>query len=220
VIALGAVIWILLAAPEPDTDAIAEARRAIYQRGGYQATIPSAETSETEGVRPSAGSHDVPPPRPPPRSRSPRRDPVTATEIGHVLLWVFGTVLGALALLWIAGLVRERRRTSAATAPVAAPVTAPPETAPAPRSDAEKLAELGDFAGAVHALLLGALELHRGRLPPSWTSREAARALGREGLTRLVGLVERSWFGGRPATREDYAQAVSWAAASRDEADA
>jgi hypothetical protein len=94
----------------------------------------------------------------------------------------------------------------------AAPAAPGPGDAPGPPGeDAEALAAEGRYSDAIHALLLGVLA-RRGGLHPAWTSREALKRLrleptGREALGEIVALVERTLFGGLPATRADYESA-------------
>lgn len=204
---IGVLLWVLVAAP--DTDAIANARRAVYERGGYQSTIPGERTEPTRASRDRRTTD-----RTRRRDATPRREPVEAGEIGESVLWVFAGVLGILALLWLATYRRERRRIAEAVH--SNPATVAPIDAPAaPASDAEKLARAGDYAGAIHATLLQVLADFADRLKPAWTSREVARTIRREEFAQLVGMVERTLFGGRAATPDDYEQARTWGVACR-----
>lgn len=79
--------------------------------------------------------------------------------------------------------------------------------------DAEEMARAGDFAGAVHALLLRAIDhlkqSARGNLAGSLTSREVLELpwleeIHAQPLAELVRPVERSHFGGQMLERADY----------------
>jgi hypothetical protein len=82
----------------------------------------------------------------------------------------------------------------------------------APSEDYELLAARGEFAEAVHALLLRSISLIRERgvaLSSALTSREILRRApledsDREALSTLVGVTEVTHFGGRGATEADF----------------
>jgi hypothetical protein len=97
--------------------------------------------------------------------------------------------------------------------PAAAPVASEPEPSGDRRSPADELARDGRFVDAMHVLLLESLEQMRGRVglafSDSLTSREILRSPQLSEPARalfgdIVGLVERSYFGGRAAVRADY----------------
>lgn len=106
----------------------------------------------------------------------------------------------------------------------APPRPAVPRAAPAPAphapepvlADHEQLAAAGDFAAAIHALLLHAfalLDRRAGALPVGATGREVVRRAGElqlptGSLGRLAQTVERLHFGGRPAERAHYEESV------------
>jgi hypothetical protein len=148
----------------------------------------------------------------------------------RILLWTVLALAAAalLAALWIR--LRDgswrwpfRRRARPAEA-------APEEESWAPEagearawlSDADALAAEGRYAEAVHHLLLRSVDDIARRRPrlvrPALTSRELAAATAvptgaRALFARIAGLVERSLFGGRPVSAED------WTAARGDYAD-
>lgn len=80
--------------------------------------------------------------------------------------------------------------------------------------DCDRLAAEGDFAGAIHALLLhwlGRLREGGAALPAALTSREILRRLRlakeeQDALAVLVRLVELTHFGGRGASEDDFRQ--------------
>jgi hypothetical protein len=88
---------------------------------------------------------------------------------------------------------------------------------PAPRTsltDADALAASGDYADAMHLLLMAALAALRRRLDvemrSSQTSRELLRSLSlggaeREALQKIIAGVELAWFGEKPTAATDYA---------------
>jgi len=95
--------------------------------------------------------------------------------------------------------------------PAVRPRPAPESSRPiAPAGNPEQLARQGRFAEAIHALLLRAVaESDAVSGKPALTSRELLRSisLGREvqaALAALVAVVERVYFGGRPAAAAEY----------------
>ncbi|MBZ9647739.1 MULTISPECIES: DUF4129 domain-containing protein [Sphingomonadaceae] len=156
----------------------------------------------------------------------------------RIVLW---TMIAALALLilWIVvdrvrhGVwrwPRWRRRRSAAAVD-AAQEDWTPDAAPARAwlEEADALAAQGDYAQAVHHLLLRSVEDMARRRPqivrPALTSRDLARADGipsapRRLFTEIASAVERSLFGGRPIDADewgrcrhayaDFAQTRNW----------
>ncbi|MHC4847376.1 MAG: DUF4129 domain-containing protein [Planctomycetota bacterium] len=204
----GVLLWFLIAAP--DTAAITDARRAVYERGGYQSTIPDRQADATPSSESRSSSR-----RSRARTTPSRREPVGTATIGEAVLGTLAVVLGALALFWIATVWRERRRVALAVKPAPAPVASPQAVPEEPLCDAEKLARAGDYTGAIHATLLLVLAAFADQLQPAWTSREVTRTIPREEFAHLVELVERTLFGGRAATRDDYERARAWGSACR-----
>jgi hypothetical protein len=81
--------------------------------------------------------------------------------------------------------------------------------------DADALAARGDFAGAVHSLLLGSIQEISDRRPgllrPALTSREISAldelsAVARKTFAGIARVVERGLFAGRPVDAADFAQ--------------
>jgi hypothetical protein len=144
----------------------------------------------------------------------------------RILLWTMIAVL-ALLVMW---LVIDRVRGGAWRMPqwrrrrVVAPVTADgepidwsPEAAPAQRwlDQADRLADDGRFAEAVHHLLLRSVEDIGRRRPqflrPALTSRDIAQLPGLPSAPRrvfadLAAVVERSLFGGAPVGADEWQQ--------------
>ena len=129
---------------------------------------------------------------------------------------VLGLSLLVAVVAWL--VLRRLRRPELAAGAVAG--SAPPSTASPPTlARARALGEAGLHLEAVHLLLLVAVEHWTRHAPtavhPDQTSRELLRSLPpslpaerREALATLVGAVEWCWFGGRPAGRVEYEQAL------------
>jgi hypothetical protein len=138
----------------------------------------------------------------------------------RILLWAV-LIAGALALLWM-GVQRFRtgewrlpfwrRRGDGA---VEAEEEWVPEAAPARAwlEEADVLASRGEFAEAVHHLLRRSIDDIAWRKPqlvrPALTSRDIAAADGIPAQARslfrpIVAIVERSLFGGRPVSADDW----------------
>jgi len=128
--------------------------------------------------------------------------------VAEKLLW--GGIVAAV-LLSIYVLVRALMgyQRNVVLEPEAAAPALPASRRPPDLAAAEAAAGAGRFDDALHLLLLHALERLASRgtdpLPPAATGREACRILcpemdRRAALEELVGLVEASLFGGRPAS--------------------
>ncbi len=204
------ICWAALAAPgDAEVDAAVE---RVLAADRYQKELPVDRVSEAPASAPAT--------RP---ARRDTREPSSVDgdalrPVGSALLWIFLGALGITLALWLAREARERRRARAAIGAPAAPATAPAAPPVARVPDHEALAHAGRFADAIHAVLIGALaaigRAHAG-MRPAWTSREIvglvkleAKALG--ALRSLVGLVEVTRFGGKPAREEEYREALSW----------
>lgn len=144
--------------------------------------------------------------------------PTPASWVSVVVRWFLIAVIAAVAALCITWIVRSfwNRRGSRESFQAE---ESPEQVGPRPTqlADAETLAASGEFAEAVHTLLLSALESLRHVAPRSiadaYTSREifgqttlvellpesARRALG-----ELIGAVELFHFGGVPARESDF----------------
>jgi hypothetical protein len=149
--------------------------------------------------------------------REPRGDGLDLPIIEILLYTLAAAAVIALAL-FVASLVRGRR-------------IAPPDVRAGgddaagvrlstfPHDLAELAARNGDFAAAIHLLLLGTIDEIRASLgydaPPSLTSREIVAlapipAGGGTPLAAIVAAVERSHFGARPVGEPEYRRCVEW----------
>jgi hypothetical protein len=139
-------------------------------------------------------------------------------ELAPILKFLFwgGLVVGGALILWFVAneMMAPRRRTS----PVAAPVDwrPEPERARALLEEADRLAAAGRFAEAIHILLFRSIDDLTGRRPglvrPALTSRDIAGldqmpTQARGAFARIAERVERSFFGGRAVSPEDFAHA-------------
>jgi hypothetical protein len=205
-------LWVLLAAPSE-----ADVERAL-------ARARSGDRYQTE--MPVERAPDAPPPTreaaPAGRTRTRSRDrtpsdPTDMRPVGKVLLILLACALGAALAVWAAREVRERWHARSAIAVAETPGPATAAAAPPRLADHEALARAGQFAEAVHSILvlaLAAIGRAGSGLPVAWTSREilAAATLPdgrREALASLVRLVELTRFGGVPATEGDYRRALA-----------
>jgi hypothetical protein len=150
-----------------------------------------------------------------PRGR--RRLPFTL-PIFEVLLYSLLAASVIALSLFIASHIRSRNPARAAAGADDEPAAGVRLTTN-PRGLADLAAREGDFAAAVHLLLLGTIEEIRASLgydaPASLTSREiVARAPLPAGaqppLAALVAAVERSHFGARPVVEADYRRCLAW----------
>lgn len=136
----------------------------------------------------------------------------------EVLFWVAIAALVAVIVYFVAReVIRHYRRQVPKASGVGdgAPDWRPPVArARALLSDADRLAAEGRFAEAVHLLLFRSIEDIDARRPhavkPALTSRDildlqGLPVLARQALSRLVGAVELSFFGGRPVGAADFA---------------
>lgn len=140
--------------------------------------------------------------------------------IGPILKIVFwvGLVVGGLLIVYFAA--REvqatwTRRRKAREAVLPADWAPEPETAKALLEDADRLAAEGRFEEAVHLLLFRSIDDLAGRRPeavrPALTSRDIARieampGPARSAFSRIAEAVEKSFFGGRPLGRSEFAE--------------
>jgi hypothetical protein len=194
-----------------DSPAGIEARaRAVLADPRYQRALP-AHPDSSDLDSPPAGSRSL---------RGGALPSISLPVLGagaalsRLVFVVLLVVVVALIAAWIVRTVMERRRGSAGPeiGPVAAPAAAGPEPEPA-FEDASRLAAQGQYAEAVHALLLAAIrhfaERSRTAVQPSRTSRELVRLLPlgpetREAFTELVRTVELSFFGGAAVGPEEW----------------
>lgn len=200
-------------APQAATDAA----RAVLANPTLQTTFPGAKPPAAPEVeKPDLAPKSSPPPPPPPKIEAapPAPPPSVADQgggfdIGQFLLVaaVIGLVLVILYLLSRRKSETPERVPTAVAAQVAAR-PADPAPPPSPIEEAERLAALGRYSEAIHAILLRLLHdlrLAGGPVPAtSTTSREILREASlperfKGGLSVLVGAVELCHFGGRPA---------------------
>jgi hypothetical protein len=179
---------------------LAVARRALLQTRGLQLDFAAA------------------PPRPkaPPWLDGLLQFLADLAPLMKFLFWG-GLALGAALIVWF--VVRELMATRFRKDRVATPVTdwrPEPEKARALLEEADRLAASGLFGAAMHILLFRSIDDLAGRRPglvrPALTSRDIANldqmpATARGAFARIAERVERTFFGGRPAGPEDFAQA-------------
>ena len=154
------------------------------------------------------------------------------TAIGKAVLWIVLIAVGGFFLFWLIiqfrrfgfrwgrtrrdGKTKERAATRETT--VAAPTgaggsVALPNVPHRPLTEWERLAQAGDYAGAVRAILRYAVVLLRQKpgatISPDLTSREVLRTMrGKPDAAKPLGTIVRAvefvHFGGRQATAADY----------------
>lgn len=140
-------------------------------------------------------------------------------ELAPIMKYLFwgGLAVGVALIVWF--VVREvletRRGRTRAEAPPA-DWRPEPGKARALLEEADRLAAEGRFGEAIHILLFRSIDDLAGRRPglvrPALTSRDIARleqmpGAARSAFARIAERVERSFFGGRPVDREDFAHA-------------
>jgi hypothetical protein len=136
-------------------------------------------------------------------------------ETLRIMLWG-AVILGVLVTIWslrdsLPIISRSRRIVAReATGSLSSPSSRMDEA----QLEADDLAGQGHYGEAMHVLLLKSLAEIRTRLGVSFaaslTSREIVRRVqlpqtGGNALAAIVQSVERTYYGGRPASREDYA---------------
>ena len=203
-----AAVVILAALGVTSPDQARQHAADIVSRGGYQTELPADLTSPRGPAEVASAAS-----RPNPAEEVAIGAVGGALRLGPILL----AVVVAVALV-LAGLhVAQRWHSAAAPRLPALPDEqpgggrSPGRGAPSP----DELARRGRFGEAIHRLLLDAVqEIGRRRtLPASLTVRELLRQLpfggdGLSALSSLAGQVEYVEFGGRPAERGDYEQAL------------
>jgi hypothetical protein len=145
--------------------------------------------------------------------------PPEIIDVLRLLMWVVLFAGGALILYYLLNEARlftrwkkgdwRREKETAGD-----PAGEHPRHAAVALEDYDKLAAQGDYAGAVHALLLNCIADFRDRgaaLSTSLTSREILRRLRlekkeKEAMSVLVSMAELTHFGGRGATEADFRQ--------------
>lgn len=188
-----------------------------------EATDPAAAQDAIQRIAGSGRFQmELPPPREPEPPR--QRDPIQPFELSDTAQAVLIGVLAVIVLIIVAQVARRRiaPTETGAERPAARVASAQADEEPtaAELRDAEAAAlaaaEAGRWDEAVHRLLLGAIGRLRERdaraTGRSLTSREILarhfrspdRAEARAALAALVGAVEISLFGGRPADRAGF----------------
>jgi hypothetical protein len=232
-VAVFAVALLGVAAPgfadPPGTSARAEkieqARRQVLD-DTYQAELPGYQTG-------SAGSGDGTGVSPRPRRQAggelgdDDRDhrmidareheaPGAASSLMTFLMWGMVIVVGVLLAFWVASELSKYggdAELPAADESVARMAAATGAIIDRPLGDADELARRGQFAEAIHTLLLRTLqELVRSaavRVAPATTSREILARVplladARSALAGLITAVEVTHFGDEPANAADY----------------
>ena len=143
------------------------------------------------------------------------------SQAGPELRWLFWALVAGLAALVIYVLIRQamklrwRPRDKAEGAAPESVWRPAPEKARLLLADADRLAASGDFAAAVHLLLLRSIQDIEERFPrllrPAFTSREIGRleqipSNARVTFAGIARIVEQSLFGGGAVNKEEFAR--------------
>lgn len=217
------------AEPEPAIapDEVADAVRSVLEGSRFQTELPGADIATVDSA--TAGPDDEPLDQLPDVPRT-WQAPSGLESLARVSLWILAAVVLIVLCFWLTGLVPGRRASRAAPGTPAPDDVSGDAPTGGPRdalADADRLARSGDFDGAIHCLLLAALERLREILDqpiaPSLTGREVVDrsdpAAGVQAALRtLVMSVEISRFGGRAADadvydrcRESFRRLSAWA---------
>ena len=189
----------------PSAADVERATRSVLSDSAYQTELK---------VRPSSAPSEFDKSNIPDYSWRPLRQapPRPESQIGILILWVVGGIgLAALLFFIIQGFIDRPRPVQVATAePVPQPKPAI-QVDPRVLSDAEALAQAGQFADAIHVLLLRTVRaLSQTRaLATHLTSREIVASVpmheqARHALNDLVATVEVSLFGAAEPTADDF----------------
>lgn len=147
--------------------------------------------------------------RPEIRLRDDSSDSGSATPLAKAILWILVAVGGAWLLVALVRAIAANRRDVKAPASPPAPMPAAAARSAVPLTPAEVLAAEGRYDEAIHALWLDALRVIGRAADPALTSREVLDRLElaparRRAAGDLVGAVEVSLFGGRPAGEAEW----------------
>ena len=192
-VALGVAASAAPAGDEKVRDAVAK----VYDWAGYQRELP--------------GEQEPPKPRPPGRSWELSFD--LGSIVNYLLIGLVVVVLVVVALRLLSGEWTLSPRGAEPPAPEQTPGTARREQLRARLDSADREAVAGDWASAIHILLLTSIDLLRRRVgqdvPDAMTSRELSAearlpAETREDFVALVAAAELCHFGGRAADRPLY----------------
>lgn len=216
--------WDSGSAPETDLEALEQAHAAYLKKAGLQLERPEAEPVEFD------------PPPPPPNWLKGLLSFLGNFAFLFKLLFYAAIVAVALGIIYFlfGEALRIRfgdkdRKAGSATDDVMADFRPEEATARTLLEEADALARAGKFAEAVHLLLFRSIEDIQTRaeigVPRSLTAREIGK-LGflpdraRTALGPIIGIVERSFFGGRDvdesgwkvarASYEDFAFGEAW----------
>ncbi len=218
-----AVVWLtLIAAPfgapiaeEVTAERAGAAARSVLAGGRFQRELPpSPDADDGQDDKRAAARDDG-------RSMARRisRPPAALGEVARLLLWGLVAVVAILAIMFLINeaphLRRRLRGDGGAADREAAGETGGATGRPNGGSldEADRLARSGAHGEAIHVMLLSLVEtLNRKigrRLAHSLTGREIVGVAGlaeRPGaaLSRIVRAAERSHFGGRRSSRDDY----------------
>jgi hypothetical protein len=187
------------AAPPPSGDAVQRAVERVYGASSYQREMPDVQMAPPAPRRPPPGEVTVP-----------LGDGIVTYLLGGVLLIVL--VMVAMRLL---GGGWRWSPTDESTDAAATPGEARSHRveAIARLDDADQAAADGDWAQAIHILLLTSIDRMRRQtgqgVPVALTARELLHHMkltdqARGDLAALVGAAELCHFGGRPADRDLY----------------
>ena len=183
-----------IAAPAGDQK-VRDAVSSVYNWAGYQRELP--------------GEQEPPKPQPPPRLWHIDLGPF----VNYLLIGLVVVVLAILVLRLMSGEWTLRHRMEPPAPEQQVPGTARREQLRERLQSADREAVAGDWASAIHILLLTSIELLRRRVgqdvPDAMTSRELvgeARlpAESREDFAALVAAAEVCHFGGRAADQSLY----------------
>jgi hypothetical protein len=178
--------------------------------GGEGSSGPGQAEGATEPPQ-TQPPHEVPPPPPP--VREPATTPASATPsagIPQALPWILFALCTVAALI----VAFRSRGEPVAEEAAGAPARPEPRKVDAALPDPHALAAAGRYAEAIHALLLTALadvaRRAKGRASEGLTGRELLQAAAPRGVQLavqpLLTAVERTHFGGEPASAEDFAR--------------
>lgn len=227
-ILIAVCLWIGLPANAQDADTSSYERPSVeISDDRLDAALAALNGDDLQTERPER----EPEPLPPPRERRQRgSNPIAEffasvfSAIGPVFGWLLVIAIAAgilITLYFMFGESLSLRRKEKAPTPEKdisiAPDLMPDEAAArALLVDADSLAAEGRFAEAVHALLFRSIDLIQERQPSavkrSLTAREIGQISGlpdliRNGLSPIIRIVERSYFGGRPVDEIGWSEA-------------
>lgn len=200
---------------------VREALARSVEELGLQTELPRRQRDPVRLQQPPHESHEPPPseelkePRPMDDRRETRpssmgSNAATVTLIGAMIAIFIVVGMNFRDNLWSV----SRSRTMQAVSGTARDVSETVTRMESAQSSADRLAQSGDFAGAMHMLLLQSVgELRRHlyvSIADSLTSREilhqvSLSPMGREAFADIIGRVEVSHFGTRQVGKEDYA---------------